>query len=58
MSSSELDLDLSSSSGGSEQEGGNPMNDIMSIASVASSCTLCVIFFVLIGVISNKNYCK
>jgi hypothetical protein len=57
MSSSELDL--SSSSSGSEQEGGDPFTgDIMSVASVASSCTLCVIFFVLIGVISNKNYCK
>lgn len=57
MSSSELDLS-SSSSGGSEQEGGNFTSDMISVASVASSCTLCVIFFVLIGVINNKNYCK
>jgi hypothetical protein len=50
------ELDLSSTSENLDQDGGG--GSIMSIASVASACTLCAIFFVLIGVIANKNHCK
>jgi hypothetical protein len=52
------ELDLSSTSESLDQDGGFGGNSIISIGSVASSCTLCVIFFVLIGVIANKRYCK
>ena len=58
MSSSEYNLDLTSSVGGSEQDGGNLQNDFITIALIASSCTLLVLCATMIGVIANKNYCK
>ena len=56
MLSSELDL----SSTSEDFDGGGLFggNSIISVGSVASSCTLCVIFIVLIGVIANKRHCK
>jgi hypothetical protein len=65
MSSSECSLDLSSSiDSGAGIDGGagfgpfSMIDDLASVMCVASSCTLCVLFAVMVGVISNKNNCN
>jgi hypothetical protein len=61
MSSSEFNsLDLSSSIDSGDQDGGigDPINNIISVTSVASCCTLILLFGVMVGVLANKTYCK
>jgi len=52
--SSSSDSNLTST----EQEGGNMMNDMMSLGSIVSSCTLCILFIIMTSVLANKSYCK
>jgi ABC-type phosphate/phosphonate transport system permease subunit len=60
LSSDSNSLDLSSSIDGGEQDGGigDPINNIISVTSVASCCTLVILFGVMVGVLANKSYCK
>jgi hypothetical protein len=62
MSSSEFNsLDLSSSIDSGDNidgGGGDTINNIISVTSVASCCTLILLFGVMVGVLSNKTYCK
>lgn len=40
-----------------EQDGGSIMNDMFSLGSIISSCTLCILFIIMTFVLADKSYC-